>query len=251
MPGFPGEIEETTTLQLIVKHTFQTLNKNNGLSLFEKLHKQMGDAFYDYIHVFSMRNHGIINMKPCTEQVYIHSKLMIIDDEKVLIGSANINDRSMLGSRDSEVGVVIEDTEKTITEMNGKIFRASKFAYTLRLRIWGEILGISNDNINMLDDPLSDDLYYFMISRAKSNTSIYKEIFNVIPDDDVKDFNDIETLKKNSLNEDDYIVIKKYKEFRNDIKGLIVEFPLEFLSNQNLSRSYFCKEILVPLKSFL
>ena len=33
---------------------------------------------------------------------------MIVDDEKVIIGSANINDRSMLGYRDSEVGVIIQ-----------------------------------------------------------------------------------------------------------------------------------------------
>ena len=30
---------------------------------------------------------------------------MIVDDEVVIIGSANINDRSMLGSRDSEIAV--------------------------------------------------------------------------------------------------------------------------------------------------
>ena len=40
---------------------------------------------------------------PVTELVYIHSKLMIVDDRLVICGSANINDRSMLGSRDSEV----------------------------------------------------------------------------------------------------------------------------------------------------
>jgi phospholipase D1/2 len=38
-------------------------------------------------------------------QIYVHSKLMIIDDRIVVIGSANINDRSLLGSRDSEVCV--------------------------------------------------------------------------------------------------------------------------------------------------
>ena len=32
-----------------------------------------------------------------TELVYVHSKLMIVDDIKVLIGSANINDRSLIG----------------------------------------------------------------------------------------------------------------------------------------------------------
>lgn len=30
---------------------------------------------------------------------------MIIDDRKVIIGSANINDRSMNGNRDSEIAV--------------------------------------------------------------------------------------------------------------------------------------------------
>lgn len=36
-------------------------------------------------------------------QVYVHSKIMIVDDCTTIIGSANINDRSLLGSRDSEV----------------------------------------------------------------------------------------------------------------------------------------------------
>ena len=39
-----------------------------------------------------------------TFKVYVHCKLMIVDDQTVLIGSANINDRSMRGDRDSEVG---------------------------------------------------------------------------------------------------------------------------------------------------
>ncbi len=39
--------------------------------------------------------------EPVTEMVYLHSKIMIIDDEIVICGSANINDRSMVGNRDS------------------------------------------------------------------------------------------------------------------------------------------------------
>lgn len=35
----------------------------------------------------------------------MHSKIMIVDDCTTLIGSANINDRSLLGSRDSEVSL--------------------------------------------------------------------------------------------------------------------------------------------------
>lgn len=36
-------------------------------------------------------------------QIYVHSKVMIVDDRISVIGSSNINDRSLLGSRDSEV----------------------------------------------------------------------------------------------------------------------------------------------------
>lgn len=36
---------------------------------------------------------------------------MIIDDEIALIGSANINDRSLLGTRDSEIAIVVRDNQ--------------------------------------------------------------------------------------------------------------------------------------------
>ena len=34
---------------------------------------------------------------------------MIVDDQKVIIGSANINDRSLLGDRDSEIAIIVQD----------------------------------------------------------------------------------------------------------------------------------------------
>lgn len=37
--------------------------------------------------------------------VYVHAKGMIVDDELVIIGSANINQRSMDGSRDTEIAM--------------------------------------------------------------------------------------------------------------------------------------------------
>lgn len=35
----------------------------------------------------------------------VHSKLMIVDDEYVIVGSANINQRSQDGTRDTEIAV--------------------------------------------------------------------------------------------------------------------------------------------------
>ena len=46
-----------------------------------------------------------------TELIYIHSKLLIVDDRRLIIGSANVNDRSLLGNRDTEMGAYVEDTE--------------------------------------------------------------------------------------------------------------------------------------------
>lgn len=63
---------------------------------------------WKYIRYFSLRNHTQtpVTQKPITEMIYIHSKAFIVDDRYFVIGSANINDRSMLGSRDHEIGIV-------------------------------------------------------------------------------------------------------------------------------------------------
>lgn len=37
--------------------------------------------------------------------IYVHAKGMIVDDEYVIIGSANINQRSLDGSRDTEIAM--------------------------------------------------------------------------------------------------------------------------------------------------
>ena len=56
-----------------------------------------------YLAFCSLRTHDQLGDKLVTEQIYIHCKLIIVDDRTVIIGSANINDRSQLGNRDSEV----------------------------------------------------------------------------------------------------------------------------------------------------
>jgi phospholipase D1/2 len=41
---------------------------------------------------------------------------MIVDDRAFIIGSANINDRSMLGSRDHEIAIVVKYEERAGNE---------------------------------------------------------------------------------------------------------------------------------------
>lgn len=62
----------------------------------------------------------------------MHSKIMIVDDRHVIIGSANINDRSLLGSRDSEIAVVVTDTTSVDSVMNGSALQVGPYARSLR-----------------------------------------------------------------------------------------------------------------------
>lgn len=48
---------------------------------------------------------------------------MIVDDRTAIVGSANINDRSMRGSRDSELCVVVRDKDEVDMLMDGKTFK--------------------------------------------------------------------------------------------------------------------------------
>ena len=100
LPGFDGEIdkEESAVMRIQVHHIYETICRG-GRSILECL--DYIENIGDYIQFFTLRTHGVLNKTPVTEIVYVHSKVMIVDDEKVIIGSANINDRSLLGSRDS------------------------------------------------------------------------------------------------------------------------------------------------------
>jgi phospholipase D1/2 len=102
LPGFEGDITDessSSVMRVQLYWEYFTLNRGKN-SLYQKLsHIQNLD---DYLKVYSLRQHGLTSLGiPVTEQLYIHSKLMIIDDQKVILGSANINDRSLLGDRDS------------------------------------------------------------------------------------------------------------------------------------------------------
>lgn len=50
--------------------------------------------------------------------IYVHAKGMIVDDGYVIIGSANINQRSMDGSRDTEIAMGAYQPKHTLAEKN-------------------------------------------------------------------------------------------------------------------------------------
>ena len=53
--------------------------------------------------------------------IYVHSKLMIVDDSAVIVGSANINQRSMAGSRDTELAILAHQPTETLLTRGGHL----------------------------------------------------------------------------------------------------------------------------------
>ncbi|CAI9265032.1 unnamed protein product [Lactuca saligna] len=70
--------------------------------------------------------------------IYVHSKGMIVDDEFVLLGSANINQRSMEGTRDTEIAMGAYQPHhtwaKNLTDPRGQV-------HGYRMSLWAEHLG--------------------------------------------------------------------------------------------------------------
>ncbi|KAL1842573.1 hypothetical protein VTJ49DRAFT_4856 [Mycothermus thermophilus] len=164
------------------------------------------------------------------EELYIHSKLLIVDDRIMICGSSNLNDRSQLGERDSELSVVLEDEDKVQGVMDGKPYEAGRLMRDLRLKLWREHLGMARPQAlnaegdpaamppgwevdgekgkggekdgkgvgdeddeeaeKLVEDPLSDELWDLWTKRATQNTLVFRQLFHADPDDHVKTFDD-------------------------------------------------------------
>lgn len=149
MPGFQNEVDaqDGTSLRLIMACQFRSICRGEN-SIWGRLQARGIDP-EEYIRFYSLRQWGKIGPRKVltTEQLYIHAKCMIVDDRSAIIGSANINERSMLGSRDSEVAAVVTDTCMIPSFMGGKPYEVGEFPHTLRKRLMREHLGIDVDAI--------------------------------------------------------------------------------------------------------
>ncbi|PHH80154.1 hypothetical protein CDD80_2692 [Ophiocordyceps camponoti-rufipedis] len=148
MPGFQNTVDEQegTSVRLIVMCQYRSICRGEH-SIFGRL-RAAGIDPEEYIGFYSLRQWGVMgNDALVTEQLYIHAKTIIVDDRVALIGSANINERSMLGTRDSECAALVRDTDMIWSKMAGKPYQVGRFAHTLRLRLMREHLGLDVDEI--------------------------------------------------------------------------------------------------------
>jgi phospholipase D1/2 len=235
LPGFEGHpADERSAVFRVQVH----LHLRNINYVYHKLRKV--PDLDDYLFFFSLRTHARLANRPVTEIIYIHSKLLIVDDRIALIGSANINDRSMLGSRDTELAVVIEDEHREEVRAGEGSRLVGQFAHSLRKELYMEHFGLSDAEAS---DYFNDDVWQAMVEISKKNHCLYREVFGCYPDDEMTSFQKMAEVGSEADP-------GKYELLAPLIRGQAIPFQRRFLAEENLELGPSQKEYFVPAISF-
>jgi phospholipase D1/2 len=220
--------EETGDVAMIIlKWQFKTISRG-GSSLLEQLKEDFPDVdLSEYVSFFCLRTYEFIGDRPVTEMVFVHSKIMIVDDRTAIVSSANLNDRSFLGYRDSELGVVIHDEHMINIPMNGQQTAVCKAVHELRMQLWCEHLGLDEKTErDTILDPISDSVYDDIVrDTARRNLELFVTVFPGTPHNGHRTYD--EWVAAGGLD----VPLKAVTDGSElaGIRGHLVDMPVEFL----------------------
>jgi hypothetical protein len=109
--------------------------------------------------------------------VYVHSKLMIIDDVALTMGSANINDRSMTGYRDSELNVAVLGQRDKEMNLGSRKWRGNGRIQEFRQNLWKEHLGRFAGPM-VFENPSQPQTVAFIQKRARENFEKFDKLYD-------------------------------------------------------------------------
>lgn len=137
-----------------------------------------------YLTLLNLRNWEVIDKRPVTEQIYVHSKLLIADDRVAILGSANLNDRSLLGGRDSELAMIVRDDAQIPVKLNGvDVQPVSANVHQLRVRLWKKLFGLmggarpASELASMIVKPAAPATWNAIQKVAMTNAQAYHKAF--------------------------------------------------------------------------
>eukprot|EP00658_Telonema_sp_P-2_P057179 TRINITY_DN4563_c0_g2_i4.p1 TRINITY_DN4563_c0_g2~~TRINITY_DN4563_c0_g2_i4.p1 ORF type:complete len:1290 (+),score=337.12 TRINITY_DN4563_c0_g2_i4:78-3947(+) len=238
---FPFPEETGAGARALMQWQYGTISRG-GHSILEQLNSKFPDVNINkYITFNALRRHDVMDGKPVSEQIFVHSKFLLVDDCYAQISSANLNDRSFLGNRDSEIGVtVLDDTEKVEITMNGHPFQANKFVHELRMTLWREHLGLEDDDTSITDPTCHQVFQDIWRKTACQNTRIFDTVFP----------NSIQDVMKTAERFNLAANVAFGPARLGLIKGHLVRHPVNFLKHEELDPKWYEKESILSRKVF-
>jgi hypothetical protein len=101
------------------------------------------------------------------------------------------------------------------------------------------------NDVNVVQDPIDEEFYYqTWLKTSKLNTKLFLDVFKVLPDN-VLTLSDIKKLDGGIEYDPDFLVKL------NQIRGILVQFPRDFLRDANLEPALLTKENLLPKIVFM
>ncbi|XP_065871534.1 phospholipase D delta-like [Euphorbia lathyris] len=186
IPMWPEGIPSSASVQEILFWQGQTMSMMYNIIADALKDADLSHQYHpqDYLNFYclgkcessSQQNSSQIdseNTSPTTGQkngrfmIYVHSKGMIVDDEYVIIGSANINQRSLDGSRDTEIAMGAYQPSYTWAKKDGHP-RGQVYGY--RMSLWAEHLGSLKEDFS---EPQTHECVKHVNEIAKYNWQAY------------------------------------------------------------------------------
>ncbi|PAN13616.1 hypothetical protein PAHAL_2G351300 [Panicum hallii] len=183
IPMWPEGVPTAASVQEILFFQAQTMEMMYKIIADELKAMDITDLHpQDYLNFFCLGNreeptsNGSLESEKSTDKsaaalatkyrrfmIYVHAKGMIVDDEYVILGSANINQRSLAGSRDTEIAMGAYQPHYAWSTKNG---HPHGQVYGYRTSLWAEHLGMVDDRFK---DPSSLDCVRFVNQIAEEN----------------------------------------------------------------------------------
>ncbi|MCO5576766.1 hypothetical protein L7F22_030585 [Adiantum nelumboides] len=190
IPLWPEGVPSSTSMQEILFFQSQTMEMMFTLiaNALQETGKDKDHHPTDFLNFFCLGNREVISdngSAPSTPRdekssqalarksgrfmIYVHAKGMIVDDEYVIIGSANINQRSMAGSRDTEIAMGAYQPHRTWARKGS---HPQGQVYGFRASLWAEHLRVEED---CFERPWSQECVSKVRSLAKENWERYAD----------------------------------------------------------------------------
>ncbi|RZC05361.1 Phospholipase D delta isoform C [Glycine soja] len=155
IPMWPEGSPSSTSVQEILFWQGQTMKMMYEIIALELKSMQLDSHPQDYLNFYCLGNREQLTTEVSSSSnspsdngetvsasqkfrrfmIYVHAKGMIVDDEYVILGSANINQRSLAGSRDTEIAMGAHQPHHTWSQ---KKRHPHGQVYGYRMSLWAE-----------------------------------------------------------------------------------------------------------------